>query len=182
MNWDAIGAIGELLGAIVVIASILYLSRQLRESNKHASAEVERHAQESYNQYIDSLASDRQSLEVWRSGNGSFSGLSDVDKSIFHLKCSLFVNHLEMVLRMQSKALISSDMADTFGGIVVGMASTPGGREWWDQLPENTFQKLSTEYISQAIESGSDALQIEDGLSYFVKISENGTDNSANDT
>ena len=30
MNWDAIGAIAELLGAIGVIASLLYLARQMR--------------------------------------------------------------------------------------------------------------------------------------------------------
>ena len=30
MNWEAIGATGEMLGAIGVIASLLYLARQMR--------------------------------------------------------------------------------------------------------------------------------------------------------
>jgi hypothetical protein len=32
MNWDAIGAIAELLGAIGVIASLVYLATQIRQS------------------------------------------------------------------------------------------------------------------------------------------------------
>ena len=38
MNWDAIGAIGELLGAAGVIITLGYLALQLRRSNKQARA------------------------------------------------------------------------------------------------------------------------------------------------
>ncbi len=38
MNWDALGAIAELLGAVGVIASLLYLGRQIRQSTKQSFA------------------------------------------------------------------------------------------------------------------------------------------------
>ncbi len=34
MNWDAIGAIAELLGAVGVIASLIYLATQIRQSHE----------------------------------------------------------------------------------------------------------------------------------------------------
>ena len=34
MNWEALGAIAELLGAIGVIATLLYLSRQIENNSK----------------------------------------------------------------------------------------------------------------------------------------------------
>ena len=34
MNWDAIGAIAELLGAVGVIASLVYLASQIRQNSK----------------------------------------------------------------------------------------------------------------------------------------------------
>jgi hypothetical protein len=37
MNWDAIGAIAELLGAIGVIASLVYLATQIRQSREQMS-------------------------------------------------------------------------------------------------------------------------------------------------
>ena len=34
MNWDAIGAVGEVFGALAVVTTLIYLSRQLREHTK----------------------------------------------------------------------------------------------------------------------------------------------------
>ena len=36
MDWDAIGAIGEIVGAMAVVASLLYLATQIRGQNREA--------------------------------------------------------------------------------------------------------------------------------------------------
>ena len=46
MNWTAIGAIGEILGALAVGATLGYLALQIRQTNKIARAE-------SYGKVID---------------------------------------------------------------------------------------------------------------------------------
>jgi hypothetical protein len=38
MNWEAIGAVGEVAGAIAVVLSLMYLAHQVRTSNKLARA------------------------------------------------------------------------------------------------------------------------------------------------
>jgi hypothetical protein len=40
MNWEAIGAIGEVLGAVGVVATLGYLAFQLRQNNKLLSAQA----------------------------------------------------------------------------------------------------------------------------------------------
>lgn len=40
MNWDAIGAIGEIIGAIAVVATLGYLATQIRQSRKATLADV----------------------------------------------------------------------------------------------------------------------------------------------
>ena len=40
MNWDAIGAVGEIAGAAAVIISLVYLARQMIISNRLAKAEA----------------------------------------------------------------------------------------------------------------------------------------------
>ena len=32
MNWDAIGAVGEIIGAVVVIVTLLYVAKQIRQN------------------------------------------------------------------------------------------------------------------------------------------------------
>lgn len=41
MNWDAIGAIGEVVGAIAVVISLLYLATQIRASARQSAATIE---------------------------------------------------------------------------------------------------------------------------------------------
>jgi len=41
MNWTAIGAVGELLGGVVVTVTVIYLALQLRGSNRQAEAATE---------------------------------------------------------------------------------------------------------------------------------------------
>lgn len=40
MNWDAIGAIGEIAGAAAVVATLVYLARQIRHNNAVSEAHV----------------------------------------------------------------------------------------------------------------------------------------------
>ena len=39
-NWEAIGAIGEILGAIAVVATLAYLAVQIRESRTATAADI----------------------------------------------------------------------------------------------------------------------------------------------
>src|SRR5210317_2003544 len=58
MNWDAIGAVGELLGALVVIATLLYLARQLSQTGKISKSSVARELQQKYTDLYTLIASD----------------------------------------------------------------------------------------------------------------------------
>ena len=40
MNWEAIGAVGELVGGVAVIATLIYLSLQIRQTNKINASSV----------------------------------------------------------------------------------------------------------------------------------------------
>ena len=47
MNWDAVGAIGEIIGAVAVLATLYYLAaqikmqnRELEKSNKNVTAQL----------------------------------------------------------------------------------------------------------------------------------------------
>ena len=41
MNWDAIGAIGEVFGGAVVVVTIVYLAIQIRQNRQAVQAETE---------------------------------------------------------------------------------------------------------------------------------------------
>ena len=53
MNWDAVGAVAEVVGALGVIISLVYLALQIRQSNSTDKLTATLSLQESYNQVGD---------------------------------------------------------------------------------------------------------------------------------
>lgn len=56
MNWDAVGAGAEVLAAIAVILTLLYLARQLQKSNMLARENAQYHVLQNQISYYDRLA------------------------------------------------------------------------------------------------------------------------------
>ena len=86
MNWDAIGAIAELLGAVGVIASLVYLAGQIRHSREQMNQNTRAIRANSYQQYVQSLGEVMHrgvdSPEMWqtvRSGMNDFAVLNEED-------------------------------------------------------------------------------------------------------
>jgi hypothetical protein len=65
MNWDAIGAIAEILGASAVFASLIYLAIQIRGSTNQASAQMFQSAAAEQSRVCDAITSDPENLSVW---------------------------------------------------------------------------------------------------------------------
>ena len=62
MNWDAIGAIGELFGGIIVVASVVYLAAQIRLHIKTSQDEAYREVFSQLREQLHSLRWKRTSV------------------------------------------------------------------------------------------------------------------------
>ena len=169
IDWNALGAVGELLGAVLLIASVIYLAKQIRSNTDQTTAEAEREVQRDFMHIQELLATHSETLLVFRKGLASFNKLSSSDKAVFHFTISLFVNHFEGVLRMNSKGFLSSDVVETQGNIVMMLIASAGCREFW-QLAGDTFSELSTAYISKRLSTGGEWGNIIDVFPYFAEI------------
>lgn len=78
MNWDAIGAAAELLGAIGVIASLVYLAGQIRDSREQTSQNTRAVRAAAYQQFQEQLrAIMMQALSVPSLEGVVFRGMAD---------------------------------------------------------------------------------------------------------
>ncbi len=78
MNWDAIGAVAELLGAIGVIASLVYLAGQIRDSREQMSQNTRAVRAGAYQQFQGHLRETMmQALTVPRLEGVVFRGMAD---------------------------------------------------------------------------------------------------------
>ena len=91
MNWDAIGAVGETIGAIAVIATLIYLASQIRQLKQQNAQATLQHIADSMNQFMDMLASETNASLVVR-GKESYNSLSEADKLRFFAIHARFLN------------------------------------------------------------------------------------------
>lgn len=68
MNWDAIGAIAELVGALGVIASVLYLAGQVRASTRASAVEAKLESTDLLNKFIDKLIDSPELNDIYMRG------------------------------------------------------------------------------------------------------------------
>ena len=137
MNWEAIGAIGEILGAAAVFASLIYLAIQIRTSSKIALSQSER---EIGAQWDDAVSSSWESLEssrVMRIGlNSGLASLSQDELMFFGGKMGRLLNTHVTIHRVARDNLIGTDTVTLIDNAVVRMLNAPGGKEWWDASRE----------------------------------------------
>lgn len=58
LNWDAIGAVGEILGAVAVLLTLVYLANQIRQAKEVARFGAARDIMNSYNDLNKLLVTD----------------------------------------------------------------------------------------------------------------------------
>lgn len=82
MNWDAIGAIGEILGAFGVVISLIYLASQIRNQNRESRVASVHEINEGFRTAITSFQ-DPQRATVYTKALDGFDELDDSQRLQF---------------------------------------------------------------------------------------------------
>ena len=136
MDWNAVGAIGEIVGAVAVVATLLYLSIQIREGNKQAELEGFRHTLDGFNQWMGHVIASKETASLLRRGRESLASLDEDERVQFEHLHIRFLNVLEGWYR--SVDLTSRDdeyrsvQLENFEAAVHFFLSHPGTREVWN--------------------------------------------------
>jgi hypothetical protein len=65
MNWEALGASGEALGALLVIVSVIYLAQQVRQNTATARADVLSTMSIQFTDQYEAWGCDERSCALW---------------------------------------------------------------------------------------------------------------------
>lgn len=127
MSWDAIAALAELAGALAVIATLVYLTVQLRQNSALLKASIATASRESTNQLTGLLASDREALRVFYAGLESRTDLEKLDRQHFDAMMSLYLEALLQSYQQQfDEALERAHW----------MLRQPGFKEFWHEFKD----------------------------------------------
>ena len=151
INWDAIGAIGEIVGAVAVVATLAYLSIQIRQSGTATqSARLDGHFQMINDLYKQ--LNDEQTARIWSAGISDFGSLNNADQIRFHSLAIQAVLNYEAARNFVLQGLYSEKDLEPEENWIIALLNTPGGREWWD-ASESDFNADLRGHVKRLSES-----------------------------
>ena len=140
MNWEAIGAVAELVGAIGVVASLVYLAYQIRQSTsqmKHNTRALEVAALDTSIQHgleVRSLILSSDTLtEIWLKGFADYPNLDQASRARFNMMAeSVFYATQGLHARVEAGAM-HSELLEIQLPVIARLLSQPGLARWWER-------------------------------------------------
>lgn len=147
MNWEAIGASGELLGSLMVLATLIYLAIQTRSINKQSKADARYAFVNAVGEINMSIADSVSNASVWRRGLESVDDLNEDERMQFVMFVGQYANlwsvmhqlHLEGILPETQWIIVRNDIRSILG--------SAGGRFFWEHGGDEAFDAAFTEFV-----------------------------------
>jgi hypothetical protein len=153
MNWDAIGAIAEAVGALAVIITLVYLTFQLRQNTKAIEHSTSRGVLDDANQWQYKVIDNPEIAELYIAGMKG-DDLSSSDRLRFSLLMNTLFGHWGHAFAAGNFDVVNTSQ-------ITGVLSYPGGANHWRRAVANKTISLLPEFIEyvndvlEEVESGS---------------------------
>ena len=153
MNWDAIGAIAELLGAAGVVASLLYLTVQLRAGNRASAVDAKLKSSQMLNDFMDLLIRNPEFDELLQKGRKNLASLTREEYLQFsNMSLKAFWFFSAAYFQLQQRTLSEADFVET-RAVLRYWLRTQGCKDWWEKLGRNMHGDDFIAFIESEIET-----------------------------
>ena len=134
MNWDAIGAIGELVAAMAVIFSLVYVGMEIAQNNRNQRIAA---MQSHYETNQGNLALLAEHAEAWLSGLENYPNLPPADNARFSMLIHAFFRHMEQAFLLNREGVLPDEAFENNISIMEGLFAYPSCQHWWSVRHEN---------------------------------------------
>ncbi len=131
MNWDAVGAIGEIVGAGAVVLTLFYLALQIRHNTRQEQLESFQTAKLTFLGTLDQATLTTTDAEIFRRGLNHFSELSSGEQGVFHSRMHSLLHGFHGVWQMYKAGTLPEYELVAMRAIYVEFLLCPGGQQWW---------------------------------------------------
>jgi len=154
MNWDAIGAFGEIVGAAAVILSLLYLAKQVQQSNRIALTSIETELQNNWSSLNESIYSDSEMAELLHKAKDSDSAFTGPELVKLEMWARRLLNAWLALESSYNNKLASEETLALLPNNIRNLVETyPGSHATWSEVL-GEFPSLCDSIVFKSIQSG----------------------------
>ena len=134
MNRGAVGALAELVGAVGVIGSLVYLSVQIRSNTKQLKFSATQSVGESIDRAFDPIYTG-PGLSIWHKGHEDPGSLSPPERAAFGYLLGRQLHNFSNLIDAEAEGMVDPRRSETlYHKTYRNLFSSPGATQW---LAEN---------------------------------------------
>ena len=137
MNWEAIGAVGEIAGAIAVVLSLVYLATQIGLSRRETQAASRDAISKSMVDIMLGVSADPELSELYGKGLMDPENLSDNETRRFDMVMYATFECFESAFSNWQRGVLTDDDWFKWESTIGTYMSQPGSHSFWDRASQN---------------------------------------------
>jgi hypothetical protein len=150
MNWDMITGSAEVLSALAVIVTLIYLARQIRQNTEEVRSASYHSVTDSFNALNIAVAGNPELARVVRLGNDAYEKLSEDEKTQYNFTMHAAFRIMDVIKFQSQHGTNDITLWEYEKNTIDMMLSEPGARKWWRERPFNLSQDFIT-YVEKNV-------------------------------
>ncbi len=138
MNWDAIGAMGEILGAMAVIGSLLFVGVQIRNNTRASQTAATHNLTKTFLTVTTKISEDPEMARIWAQQSRDISVLSANDLERLSPLNIMVLRSFEDVFHHHQMGQMTDEIWEGWQVFILTICSYPGVRSLWE-LRKHSF-------------------------------------------
>jgi len=130
MNWEAIGTIAEVVGALGVIVTLVYLALQIRDNTKQSRLSSIRAINASTDSAFEPIYIPGNT-RIWTAGLADPSSLDDESRHVFSLLMTRLIASFDATTYQYEQGAVPPKLYDGYAAFFASFVATPGGSAWY---------------------------------------------------
>lgn len=143
MNLDFLGNIGEFLGAVGVIISLVYLTVQLRQNTKALRASSYQEISHNSRELLELLIQDGSMADIFtRAREGGVEVLTPAEQVRWHSMLLAIFRHWDNLFYQYRNDMLERELWRSYQHVIAGYMAEVGFQEWWAEQRHGFSQSL----------------------------------------
>jgi hypothetical protein len=154
MNWDALGAIGEIVGATAVVVTLGYLAVQIRAGTRATQSASRSEITRDYRQMMG-LMLDSETAEAYRLGLHKYPNGMDAGMRLkFYVMITQEALNFQAVFAQHENQQLEDETYQAYLTWFASLVCTPGVAAWWSIEGRSTYTARMVAAVESRLEHG----------------------------
>ena len=128
-----LGNFGEFVGAIAVVATLIYLTTQIRQNTSALQSAAAQAVHDNFAAWYSSAQGDPSLLSISTKGLRDYSGLSVTERAQFIAQFMAFCSHHQDAFYKWQEGSLSPELWRGWEYVSMQLFLSPGGKDFWDE-------------------------------------------------